>query len=129
ALAGALIESDQVDEARPHFEYLAADDCSCVPPDVEYPVVLCGLGRFAYRIRPDAEVVRAIYQRLLPFAGYFNWTGSSISDANDLGLALAAETLGERDTADAHFADAVDLCERAGARAYLARCLIEWATV
>jgi tetratricopeptide (TPR) repeat protein len=129
ALAGALVESDRVDEARPHYHFLADDDCAQVPPDVEYPVVLCGLGRLSYRVRPDAAIVRSIYDRLAPFTGYFNWTGTTIADANDLGLAMAAATLGEDDTADAHFASAIDLCERAGAQAYIARCALDWARV
>jgi hypothetical protein len=129
ALAGALVESDRVDEARPHFHFLADDDCARVPPDVEYPVTLCGLGRLSYRVRPDAAIVRSIYDRLAPFTGYFNWTGTTIADANDLGLAMAAATLGEDDTADVHFASAIDLCERAGARAYIARCTLDWARV
>jgi hypothetical protein len=129
ALAGALVESDRVEEARPHYHFLADDDCAQVPPDVEYPIVLCGLGRLSYRVRPDVAIVRSIYDRLAPFTGYFNWTGTTIADASDLGLAMAAATLGEDDTADAHFASAIDLCERAGARAYIARCTLDWARV
>jgi tetratricopeptide (TPR) repeat protein len=129
ALAGALVESDRVDEARPHYDFLAADDCARVPPDVEYPVVLCGLGRLAYRVRPGDAVVRSVYERLAPFTGLFNWTGTSIADANDLGLGLAAASLGDDDVADRHFEAAIDLCDRAGARAYLARCNFDWARV
>ena len=116
ALAGALAESDRVDEARPHFSALAENECANVLPDIEYPVIMCGLGRLSFRIQPDPSVLRPVYEKLLPFAGHFNWSGSTITDANDQGLALAAATLGEHDAADAHFAAAIDLCERAGAR-------------
>jgi hypothetical protein len=129
ALAGALVESDRVEEARPHFDFLAADDCAGTPPDITFPVVVCGLGRMSYRVRPDAAVVRSIYEHLLPFSGFFNWTGGTIADANDLGLAMAAATLGDDDVADGHFAKAIELCERAGARAYEARCALDWARV
>jgi class 3 adenylate cyclase/tetratricopeptide (TPR) repeat protein len=129
ALAGALVESDRVDEARPHFHFLADDDCAGTPPDIVFPVVLCGLGRLSYRIQPDEAIVRSIYEQLAPFTGYFNWTGGTIADANDLGLAMAAATLGDDDTADTHFAAAIDLCQRAGARAYEARCVLDWARV
>jgi class 3 adenylate cyclase/tetratricopeptide (TPR) repeat protein len=129
ALAGALVEADRVDEARPHYHFLADDDCAGTPPDIVFPVVLCGLGRLSYRIQPDAPIVRSIYEKLEPFTGYFNWTGGTIADANDLGLGMAAATLGEDDRANKHFAAAIDLCERAGARAYLARCLLDWARV
>jgi tetratricopeptide (TPR) repeat protein len=127
ALAGALVESNRVDEARPHFDYLAANECANVLPDIEYPVIMCGLGRLSFRIEPGEAVLRPIYEKLAPFAGQFNWSGSTITDANDLGLGLAAATLGEHDAADAHFAAAIDLCERAGARAYLARTMFDWA--
>ena len=53
--------------------------------------------------------------------GIFNWTGGTIGEGNDTGLAIAAELLGRPDDADRHHADAIALCERAGARAYLAR--------
>ncbi|MEX0665483.1 MAG: AAA family ATPase [Acidimicrobiia bacterium] len=129
ALAGALVESDRVDEARPHFHALADDDCAGTPPDITFPVVVCGLGRISYRIKPDAAIVRSIYEHLAPFSGYFNWTGGTIADANDLGLAMAAATLGDDDAADTHFAKAIELCERAGARAYEARCTLDWARV
>jgi tetratricopeptide (TPR) repeat protein len=129
ALAGALVESDRVDEARPHFEFLAADECANVLPDVEFPVILCGLARLSFRIEPGPAVLRPVYEQLAPFAGRFNWSGSTITDANDQGLGLAAAALGEDDAADAHFAAAIDLCERAGARSYLARCTFDWARV
>jgi hypothetical protein len=58
---------------------------------------------------------------LLPFGGIFNWTGGTIGEGNDTGLAIAAEVLGRHDDADRHHADAIALCERAGARSYLAR--------
>lgn len=123
------MESDRVDEARPHFLALADDDFAGTPPDITFPVPLCGLGRLAYRVEPGDAIVRGIYERLAPFTGYFNWTGGTIADANDLGLAMAAATLGEDDTADDHFAKAIELCERAGARAYEARCVLDWARV
>jgi class 3 adenylate cyclase/tetratricopeptide (TPR) repeat protein len=129
ALAGALVESDRIEEARPHFYALAENECANVLHDIEYPVIMCGLGRLSFRIEPDLSVLQPVYDRLLPFAGHFNWSGSTITDANDQGLALAAATLGEHDAADAHFAAAIDLCERAGARAYLARCTFDWARV
>jgi hypothetical protein len=129
ALAGALVEDDRVDEARPHFNALADDDCAGTPPDIVFPVVLCGLGRLSFRIQPDAAITRSIYEKLLPFTGRFNWTGGTIADANDLGLAMAAATLGDDDVADDHFRKAIELCERAGARAYEARCTLDWARV
>jgi class 3 adenylate cyclase/tetratricopeptide (TPR) repeat protein len=126
-LAGAYIETDRLDEARPHYMWLAGDECANVPHDIEYPVTLCGLGRLAYDMRPPAPVVEYMYERLAPFAGTFNWSGQLVTDPNDFGLGMMAATLGRFDTADEHFAPAVALCERAGARANLARCRFAWA--
>jgi len=129
ALAGALTETDRIDEAREHYLWLAEDGCARVARDVEFAVTLCGLGRMAYRIRPDEAVLRDVYDRLLPFAGLFNWTGQALSDASDLGLGLTAAALGAHALADRHFADGIALCERAGARAFGARCHFDWARV
>jgi tetratricopeptide (TPR) repeat protein len=129
AAAGALVESDRVEDARPHFMWLAENDCANVPRDVEYPVVLCGLARLSFRIRPPEAITRAIHDRLAPFAGQFNWTGTSMAEANDLGLANSAAVLGLDDESDRHFAAALDLCERAGARGMLARSYYDWARV
>ncbi len=129
ALVGALTESDRLDEARVHFDWLAGDGCARVLPDVEWPVIMCGLARLCYRLQPSTEVIEDIYARLAPFGGTFNHTGATVADPNDLGLAQAAAALGRHDAADDHFARAVALCERAGARVYLARSHQAWAQV
>jgi class 3 adenylate cyclase/tetratricopeptide (TPR) repeat protein len=126
---GALVETDRLDEARPHFAWLTDNHCANVPPDLEYAVTLCALGRFTYDLRPPTEILHYLYEHLRPFAGTFNWSGQTITDANDLGLAVIAATLGRADDADCHFAAAIALCERAGSRANLARSLFWWARV
>jgi hypothetical protein len=128
-LAGAFVETDRVDEGRTHYLWLADNGCANVPPDVEYPVTLCGLGRLAFDVRPSAEIVDYLYAHLAPFAGTFNWSGQAVTDPNDLGLAMAAATLGRHDDADRHFDAAIALAERAGTRAILARCHFTWARV
>jgi hypothetical protein len=129
AIAGALVESDRVDEARPHFDYLADNDCANVPADVEFPVTVCGLGRLSYRIGPSETVARSILERLEPFSGTFNFSGATVTDPNDLGLAMVTAALGRHDEADQYFADVIGLCERAGAQAYLARSHLDWARI
>ncbi|MDZ4825980.1 MAG: tetratricopeptide repeat protein [Actinomycetota bacterium] len=129
ALAGVLVECNRIDDARVHFMWLAEDDCAKVPNDVEYPVTIDGLARMAYRVRPPDTVLHSIYDRLLPFRGFMNWSGVGISGPNDLGLAMAAATLGRHDDADRHFAAALALCERAQARCWLARTHGDWSRV
>ncbi len=130
ALAGALVESDRVDEARPHFYCpRRRTNARTSSPTSSTPSSCAASAASRSASNPIPRSLRPVYEKLLPFAGHFNWSGSTITDANDQGLALAAATLGEHDAADAHFAAAIDLCERAGARAYLARCTFDWARV
>ena len=126
ALCGALVESDRVEAAREHFMWLAADDCSRIPNDPQYPVTLNGLARVSFRLQPPEAMLQVIYERLLPFAGFFNWSGPTVNEANDLGLANAAARLDRPEDADRHFASAIALCESAGTRGYLARSHHDW---
>ena len=63
---------------------------------------------FQPRHRGASAPERDIYDRLVPFAGLFNWSGPTITDPNDLGLGMCAAALGRHDDADRHFADATD---------------------
>jgi tetratricopeptide (TPR) repeat protein len=129
ALAGSLVECDRVEDARPHFMWLAADDCANVPPDVEYPVTIDGLARMSYRVRPPDDMLRSIYRRLLPFAGFMNWSGVGISGSNDQGLAMVSAALGNYDDAERYFASTLELCERVQARCWIARVQYDWARI
>ncbi len=114
ALGVALLRAGRLEEAQAPFDWLTADGCARIPPDIELPVTLCGLGQMCLPLPADEATVRAIYDQLSVHAGTFNWSGVSITDPNDLGLAGAAWALGRYDDADGHFAAAVELCERAG---------------
>jgi tetratricopeptide (TPR) repeat protein len=129
ALAGALVESDRVDDAREHYMWLVEDDFARVPHDVEYPVTLDGLARLAYRVRPDEEVIRQVIDRLLPFKGFMNWSGAAISGPNDIGLAMSYAALGQHDDADRYFASTLELCERGGVRCWIARVHYDWGRI
>jgi hypothetical protein len=97
-----------------------------VPPDVEYPVTLDGLARMAYRVQPPEPVLRSLYDRLAPFAGFMNWSGVGISGPNDLGLAMLSASLGNYDDADRWFGATLELCERAAARCWATRTHFDW---
>lgn len=127
ALAGAAYFAGEFDVVRDQFEWLVADDFSRIPPDAEYPVTLCGLGRLAPSIDAGAAVCESIYRALEPLAGLMNYTGTSIADANDIGLACTARQLGRHDVADRHYADAVALADRARAVPYALHYRYEWA--
>jgi predicted ATPase/class 3 adenylate cyclase len=129
ALAGALLESERYDEAMQHHLWLAENGCANVPHDAEYAVTLCGLARETYFLRPPEAIMRDVYERLAPFAGLFGYSGPGMSDLADLGLAMNAAALDRPDDADRHFTDGIAICERAGARSYLARFHFFWLQV
>ncbi len=126
-LAVTLSESNRAEEARPYVEFLAADGCANVPPDLLYPVTLCALARLTRTVPLDEAETRYVYDHLLPFAGTYNWSGTTITDANDHGLGVVAARLGDFEQSDAHFAAAIALGERSGARPYLTAAHLDWA--
>lgn len=127
ALAGASYFAGRNDQLREQVEWLSTDRCARVPLDLEYPVTLCGLGRLAPYADLDAETCEFIYATLVPFAGTMNYTGTSISDANDVALACLADHLGRHEVADGHYRDAIALADRARAIPYGAHYRYEWA--
>lgn len=127
ALAGACYFAGRSDVVREQVAWLAADRCARVPIDLEYPVTLCGLGRLSPYADLDAATCEFIYDTLTPFAGTMNYTGTSISDANDVALACLADHLGRHDTADGHYRDAIALADRGRAVPYAAHYRYEWA--
>lgn len=129
ALAGAYLESERYDDAREHHLWLAENSCANVPHDAEYAVSVCGLARQTYFLRPPDAILRDVYERLLPFAGLFGFSGPGMSDLAELGLGMNAAALDRPDDADQHFTDGIAICERAGARSYLARFHFFWTRV
>jgi hypothetical protein len=100
-----------------------------IPPDVEFPVVMSGLGILARNVPLDETTLRDVYTHLLPFSGTFNWTGASISNPNDHGLAVLAAKLGDFAASEKHFATAVALCEQSGATPFQATACLDWANL
>lgn len=127
ALAAALARSGRPDEAQIIFDWLAAEDCGRVPRDALFPLILCGLGMLCLLLEVDKATAASIYDHLLPHAGTFNWTTTTVTQPNDLGLASAASAAGELEVAERHFAASAALCERAGARPDLAWTHHDWA--
>ena len=127
ALAGACYFAGRNDVLREQVEWLSADRCGRVPLDLEYPVTLCGLARLSPYADLAADRCEFIYDALTPFAGMMNYTGTSISDANDIGLACLADHLGRFEAADEHFGAAIALADRARAVPYGAHYRYEWA--
>lgn len=115
------------DDARTQYLVVVEDGLRKIPNDIWYPLTLLELARLAVAVRPTTEVLNELHRRLEPFAGTFTGIEQLIADANDSGLAMITAALGRHDESDAHFAAAIDLCERAGARPFLARYQLDWA--
>ena len=109
-----------------HHLWLAENSCANVPHDAEYAVTVAGLAARSYFLRPSETIMRDVYERTLPFAGLFGWSGAGMSDLADLGLAMNAAALGLDADADRHFTEGIAICERAGTRSYLARFHFFW---
>jgi tetratricopeptide (TPR) repeat protein len=127
ALAGAAFAARRSDVVQTQFDWFVADRCAKVPLDVQYPITLCGLARLSPSVDVDDETAQFLYDTLLPFGGLMNFSGISISDANDIGLACVAERLGHPDAADRHFQSAIALADKARAVPYSCHYRYEWA--
>jgi tetratricopeptide (TPR) repeat protein len=125
ALAWALAEAGQVDEAR---AIVAAEGSSFgdIPANYLQETTLVGLAAAAVALG-DVDLARWLYPELLPYRAQIH-TGFSASFgpiAHHLGRLAAL--LGFLDEADDHFAFAAALQERTGARGWLPQTRLEWA--
>jgi DNA-binding SARP family transcriptional activator len=115
-----LVELGSTAEVRSELDALAPDGFGCIPFDEEWTISVCFLTEAAVRLA-DARSAAALYRLLLPYADRVSISYTEISlgpVARYLGC-LAAAT-GRWDEADRHFSDALEICERIGARPWLA---------
>jgi tetratricopeptide (TPR) repeat protein len=127
ALAWIYSTNDQIDEARENFEMAAANDFADIPRDTTWLLTLTMLTQAAAALR-DAPRSKLLYDLFAPYDSRTIVAGPAIvclgSAARYLGI-LAATT-GRREDAARHFADAIEMNERMGARPYLAHSLREY---
>ena len=114
-------------EAREALEALATDGFAGLPFDEEWLVSLGLLAETATTLR-DAERAADLYQRLLPYGDrvaycYLEFSIGSVARY----LGLSASTMERWDDAERHFADALHVNERVGARPWLARTQEDYA--
>lgn len=83
-------------------------------------------GRLAAAVEDRVAAAR-LYTVLLPYEGRACWIGPVVFGPVDPVLGLLAATLDRGDEAEAHFSQAVELCERRGTPTWLARTRYEWA--
>jgi len=115
------------DDARENLELVAANDFTDLPRDTTWLLTLTMLTQ-AVSMLGDAARAKLLYDLFAPYDSRAIVAGPAIvchgSAARYLGL--LAGTIGMKPEAARHFAEAVEMNERMGARPYLAHSLREY---
>jgi DNA-binding SARP family transcriptional activator len=120
-LAHVLCETGGEDEARAALAALAGDRFASLPFDEEW-LVSTGLLADAASALGEVEHAAVLYELLLPYADRIAISYPEISTgAVARNLGVLAASIGRRDDAREHFAAAVALHRRIGARTWLER--------
>jgi DNA-binding SARP family transcriptional activator len=120
ALAQTAADLGHFDHARDAFETLASDSFAKLPFDEEWLVSMGMLAETARALR-DAERARVLYELLLPYGDRVAVSYPEVGTGVVLRyLGILAETMHRSDRAERHFEDAIAMCERIGARSWLA---------
>ncbi len=126
ALCGVYLQTDRAELCRPHVEAVAADDFAMVPRNAVFLLTCSSVARIASQVGALAEA-EAAYHYAAPFDDQFAWAGTTYEYPIGIGVGSAAGALGWYDLAEQHFGHTLALCERAGAKTYLAATQIHWA--
>jgi class 3 adenylate cyclase len=117
-------------EARTEFERLAARDFADVPRDMSWLTCVNTLADVCAQLS-EVEHAATLYRLLLPHAGRNVVAGGAVFCFGpvDRTLGLLAGVLGRLDEAAAHFAAAVAMSTRMGARPFVAQAQVDWAAL
>jgi tetratricopeptide (TPR) repeat protein len=126
----ALIYSDLrlEPEARAEFELLAAHDFADLPQDARWIASITYLSEVCAFLGDSARAA-TLYQLLLPYAGHNIVLGHAVAcyGATTRYLGLLASTMSRWEMAERHFAEALAMNARMGAKPWLARTQHEYA--
>jgi class 3 adenylate cyclase len=127
AIAQMYLETDRLDQAREWFERLAANDFSDIPSDIATFSLTADI---ASRLG-DRRRAALLYEMLQPYAARGIVVGFAVQCAGSasLVLGLLADTMGHWDDAERHFEDALAFDEKIGARPWLARTQLRYASM
>ena len=126
ALAGVYLQTDRPELVRPQVDAVAADDFAMVQRNQAFLLTCSSVARVAAAVGA-LESAEAAYKHAAPFDNMFPFSGATFEYPVGIGVGAAAGALGWYDRAEHHFANAIDLCERAGAASYLAAARVHWA--
>ena len=128
-LLAVLLDAGRLDEARGLFDQLAVDGFAAFPKDNEWLFAMTLFSEAAVALG-DEWRAQTLYEQLSPYADLVALAASEVSVgpvARPLGV-LAA-TLGDYDDAARHFEAAIELCQRMGARSWLAHSRYHYAAM
>ena len=125
-LALIYSELDRPDDAREHYELLAASDFTVLPEDSAWLLSLSHCVLVSAYLG-DGPRARVLFDLLAPYAGQVGFSSATPLGAVTHFLAVLATTSGDFDEAERRFADAAATHERIGAPIWLARTRLEWA--
>jgi class 3 adenylate cyclase/tetratricopeptide (TPR) repeat protein len=126
ALGFACAESGDLDGAREQLNMLTADDCAAIPFDEFWLAAATFQAETAARL--ESEHCATLYRLLAPYPDRNILISPGVclgSSSRPLGLLAAA--LHRWDEAERHFADALAMNSRMGARAWVARTQLNYA--
>jgi class 3 adenylate cyclase len=127
ALARFYCEMDQCVEAREQVEILRANDFYH-PLNWSFGAYLTNVGEVVSDLH-DRSAAASLYERLRPLAGQVLAAVVGCSGSFALWCGMLAACLGRWDDAERHFADALAMNERLGARPYAVRTRRAWAAM
>jgi len=126
ALCGVFLQTGRPELATPHVEAIAANDFAMVQRNAAFVLTCSSAARIAGQVGA-LDAAEAAYRYAAPFDKTFPFSGVCFEYPVGIGAGAAATALGWYDKAEQHFANALELCQRAGAPTYLAATQIHWA--
>jgi tetratricopeptide (TPR) repeat protein len=125
-LALLLCELDRPDEAREHYEQVAAENFTRVPKDPPWIIAIPASAAVCAYLG-DRDRATVLFDLLEPYASQVVFTAGGSFGAVGHYLGILAATSGDLDEAERRFAHAAATHERIGAPIWLARTRLEWA--
>jgi tetratricopeptide (TPR) repeat protein len=119
ALCGVYLQTDRPELVPEHVNAVAADDFAIVQRNQAFLLTCSSTARIAAQVGAF-EAAEAAYRHAAPCDDQLPFSAACWEYPVGIGVGAAAGALGWYDLAEQHFATAIDLCERAGARTYLA---------
>jgi len=129
-LALIYTELGLIREARVEFEHLATDAFTTIPRDALWVACMVCLAEVC-TVLGDAPRAATLYQCLLPYQGYNIIVGPTAVayGAASRFLGMLAATMSRWEEAQHHFADAITMNTRMGARPWLAHTQYQYAAM